>query len=139
MWGGEDSGARSIHWQHHPATLHWRRPDGAVGWLKLATPAPVDASADAGGLSAVVHAGIPWLRESAVPVWLELSHEPAAPLELRDGAVWDLAGLALRVGVSARVLARREPRRAGTSFEPGRAPRTLELRLAVESTPSARR
>lgn len=133
MWGGEWSNGRIVHWQHHPATLHWRRPDGCVGWLRLVTSAPVDAAADSRGLTATVHAGLGWLREARVPVWLELSHEPEAPVELRDGAVWELPGLTLRLAVSASPDPCREPTRAGVVFEPGRAPRNLELRLSVEA------
>jgi hypothetical protein len=131
MWGGEVSGARTIHWQHHPATMHWRRPDGAVGWMKLATTAPVDAAADAEGLTVTVHTGLRWLREVEVPVWLELSHEPGAPLELRDGAVWELPGLTLRLAVSPSPPSQHEGRRVGFVFAPGRAPRALDLRLGV--------
>jgi hypothetical protein len=134
MWGGEASGGRTIHWQHHPVTLHWRRPDGDLGWMKLATTAPVDAVADAGGLTLTVHTGLGWLREAEVPVWLELSHEPDAVLELRDGAVWALPGLTLRFAVSPAPSCRREGRRIGWVFAPGRAPRSLDLRLGAEAT-----
>jgi hypothetical protein len=106
--------------------------------MKLATPAPVDAAADAEGLTVTVHTGLRWLREPEVPVWLELSHEPDAPLELRDGAVWALPSLTLRVAVSPSPLFRCEGRRIGFVFAPGRAPRALDLRLGAEVTADAR-
>jgi hypothetical protein len=134
MWGGEASGSRAIHWQHHPATLHWRRPGGGVDWMKLVTAAPVDASAGAEGLTAAVHCGLPSLREAEVPVWLELSREPDPAFELRDRAVWALPGLTLRLAVSPSPPFRREGRRLGFVFPPGRAPRALELRIGVEAT-----
>jgi hypothetical protein len=138
MWGGEASGGRTIHWQHHPATLHWRRPDGELGWMKLATTAPADAAADTEGLTVTVHTGLRWLRAAEVPVWLELSHEPDAPLEIRDGAVWALPGLTLRLAVSPSPPFRREGRRIGLVFAPGGAPRALDLRLGAEETDGGR-
>jgi hypothetical protein len=131
MWGGEASSGRTIHWQHHPATVHWRRPDGDVGWMKLATPAPVDAAADARGLSLTVYTGLRWLHDAQVPLWLELSHAPEAPLELRDGAVWALPGLTLHLTVAPSPPSQYEGRRVGFEFAPGQAPRVLELRLEV--------
>jgi hypothetical protein len=44
---GAESGAAPLHarGQYHPATVHWRRPDGAVGWLRLVHHAPTRATA----------------------------------------------------------------------------------------------
>jgi hypothetical protein len=137
MWGGEETDRRIIHWQHHPATLHWQRPDGDVGWLKLVTTAPVDASADAHGLEITVHTGLAWLREAQVPVWLELSHAPEAPLALRDGVVWTLPGLTLRLRCSLPTAPSSshppQDRRVGFVFEPGQAPQQIHLELEIQT------
>lgn len=147
MLGGEHTGARPIHWQHHPATLHWRRPGGGVGWLRLVTPAPVDAVAHVGRLEMTIHTGLRWLAGTGVPVWIELAGPEDAPssavppvLPLRDGTVWRLPGLALRLavapdpGVASRAEAGAEWRRSGVVFAPGAAPPRLHLALEVLGT-----
>lgn len=51
MIGAEAAGPNQRIWdQFHPATLHWRQPDGAVGWAKLRHTAPVAARAERGAL-----------------------------------------------------------------------------------------
>ncbi len=138
MAGGEHSSGRPVHWQHHPATLHWALPEGGVGWLRLVTTAPVDAVAERGRLRARVHTGLAWLRAAEIPVWLEHSPAPAVPLPFRDGARWALPGLRLRLSLRPDVPGRSEAgalpgsTRCGTVFAPGAAPRALELVLELE-------
>jgi len=138
MLGGEHTGARSIHWQHHPATMHWRRGDGGIGWLRIVTPAPVDAVAEPGVLAIEVHSGLRWLREAEIPVWIELFPAPDAPLEARTGTRWQLDGLALHWSVdpprpSRQVTEAGEgPTRVGWVLAPGDAPPRLSLRIAIE-------
>jgi hypothetical protein len=46
MIGAEASaGGLQARGQYHPATIHWRRPDGGVGWLRLVHHAPTRATA----------------------------------------------------------------------------------------------
>lgn len=142
MAGGEHTGGRHVHWQHHPATLHWRRSDGGVGWIRLVTAAPVDAEAAQGRLAVTVHTGQAWLRSAEVAVTLELAAGPGAPAPaLRDGARWQLPGLALRVATDAPVPGEVAPGaapdswRVGWRFAPGTAPRQLHLTLAVDTLP----
>jgi hypothetical protein len=140
MLGGEHTGARSIHWQHHPATIHWRRTDGGVGWLRIVTPAPVDAVAEPGALAVDVHTGLRWLREVEVPVWIEVFPAPDAPLDARDGASWQLDGASIRLSVDPSPAGESAgpsevgAMRIGWRFAPGEAPRRLALRLVVESS-----
>ncbi len=54
MWGGL-SGCRYRSPQMHPATAHWREPEGAVGWLRVRSRGDIDAVATDEGLE--VHAG----------------------------------------------------------------------------------
>jgi hypothetical protein len=44
---GAEAGDAGLHarGQFHPATIHWRRPDGGVGWLRLVHHAPTRATA----------------------------------------------------------------------------------------------
>jgi len=130
MWGGEQTGGQIVHWQHHPATVHWREPDGRVGWLRVRSNAPVDAVADDAGLRIAVQAGLPWLRESEV--WLELATRPDAGAR-RDGRrlVWEGMAIGLRdaptLGEEQGGAEQRWVHRA----PPGAAPDRLELALEV--------
>ena len=46
MIGAEShDGGPQARGQFHPATIHWRRPDGGVGWLRLVHHAPTRAAA----------------------------------------------------------------------------------------------
>ncbi len=135
MWGGEDSGGRPIHWQHHPATLHWRSAPLQVGWLRLVCNAPADARADDEGLAITVHTGLDWLRDAEISLWLEIEPlpagtEPAAP-------VWNLPGLRLGVSSDPNLAWRMRaepgaPTRVGTVFAAGAAPERVVLRLRVD-------
>lgn len=137
MWGGEHTGGRVVHWQHHPATLHWRAPDGGAAWLRVVTNAPVDAVADDAGLGVTVHTGLPWLREAEVRVGLEVwpPPEPTTPASAR----WSLPGLSLGVRSEPAVawrperLSRDAPPGVAHAFAPGGAPARLHLRLDVEA------
>jgi hypothetical protein len=145
MLGGEHTGGRVIHWQHHPATLHWRLPahqavHAPLGWLRLVTNAPVDAVAERGRLDIQVHTGLAWLREAEIQVWIEGSPAPGRDAPLRNGATWDLPGL--RVGVSLE--GGSEPTnapgalpgsgRTGFVFAPGEAPSEVRIGLSVATT-----
>jgi hypothetical protein len=138
MWGGEATGGHIVHWQHHPATIHWKTPDGGVGWLRLRTTAPVDAVAGEDGLAIAVRSDLAWLRKAEIPVWLELHPAPADPGP--PSPLLRLPGLVLRV-TSEPTLAWRFERvgggsaRVGAVLAPGGASEGIELRLDVEEGP----
>ena len=136
MFGGEDASGHHVHHQHHPATAHWLEADGALGWLRLRTAAPVRAEASPGRLEIVVETGIAWLREAAVGLeWVVQSGERAVleggalRLRARDGI------LRLVGGPSAPVLVAEDRSRGEqvwrTEFAPGMAPERLELELRL--------
>lgn len=137
MLGGEYTSGRFIHWQHHPATVHWRRPDGQIGWIRLVTPAPVDAVATPGQLTITVHCGQRWLRGAEVAIWLEVETGDSQLAIDVSSSVWHLPGIALRVevGPDAGLPEIRPgdagPPRVGWVFTPGTAPRQLHLSLDV--------
>lgn len=136
MWGGEHSGGRSIHWQHHPATVHWRTPSGGIGWIRLVTTAPVDAVAGDAGLEIVVHTGLRWLRGAEIPVWLEI--DPAPDDLDPESDRWALPGLGLEVSAPPDWPRRIEPgpggvARVGCVIPAGAAPERLELRLRIDA------
>ena len=131
MWGGEHTGGRYVHWQHNPATLHWRRPDGRVGWIRLASNAPVDATADARGLAVTVHTGLRGLREAALDVWFECG-VPSLGEGGRAGRLV-LPGLELHVTADTRAPLQVDSGDAhagfGYRFAPGNAPERLHVRI----------
>jgi hypothetical protein len=47
--GARGAGARASG-QYHPATMHWRAPDGSVGWLRLVHEGPLHATVRDGGV-----------------------------------------------------------------------------------------
>jgi hypothetical protein len=54
MLGGERGGPWRAEGQYHPATAHWRREDGTVGWLRVRCPGPIAATARPGVLTVEV-------------------------------------------------------------------------------------
>lgn len=143
MLGGEHTSGHVIHWQHHPATLHWRLPAAngdptSVGWLRLVTTAPVDAVAEPNRLSITIHSGLSWLRTAEIPVWLEASPAPAPAARLEDGAVWEFPGMRLHVAVAGGGPSQTELQpdtdrgRAGFVLAPGQAPDDVVITLRVD-------
>ncbi len=83
MWGGERGATKCGHSQFHPATAHWRQPDGTVGWLRLENGMAVDVTATENGLRLRAKN-----RAEAQPlIW----HFSSAP-EVRDSA-WSFPGM----------------------------------------------
>jgi hypothetical protein len=76
-------GRRAARGQYHPATIHWLKPDGSVGWIRARSEAPLDAVARPGELE-ILCAG---------PVGFESSEQTDY-----GGDLWELDGL--RVDVS---------------------------------------
>jgi hypothetical protein len=55
MIGAERGNRFRAEGQYHPATAHWARPDGSVGWLRLRHRGRLSATASPGVLEVVVH------------------------------------------------------------------------------------
>ena len=82
--------------QCHPAMIHWKTPDGAIGWIRFVSPRAVDATASTGRLSITCGAD----EENCWPA--EIVFEVCAPgidsaLIRRDS--WSLPGLSLDVDI----------------------------------------
>jgi hypothetical protein len=90
LLGGERGGGDRRNWkQFHPATLHWRMPDGDVGWARLRYPGPADATAERDRLS------ISCMGDEQAIVF-EV-YAPGADAALQQATRWQLPGLAVRV------------------------------------------
>ncbi|NLD42436.1 MAG: hypothetical protein GX657_02970 [Chloroflexi bacterium] len=76
--------------QMHPATMHWRLPDGSIGWLRLVEGERVEARAAARTLT------ISCAGNAAFQV-----HAPGAGLGAARRDAWHLPGLTVRVEASA--------------------------------------
>jgi hypothetical protein len=94
MLGAESSEPGWPAWgQYHPATAHWRCPDGSVGWIRLRHRAPTSATVTKRTLTATCR---PHPRHGPQPIIVEI-HAPGAEPAAIAGSVWDLPGLTARV------------------------------------------
>ncbi|HET6967600.1 MAG TPA: hypothetical protein VFI44_04940, partial [Ornithinibacter sp.] len=90
MVGAEDGATRlQARGQFHPATVHWRRAGGGVGWLRVEHRGPTRARASERRLVVECHGDGPVTWVTASPVTVE-------------GAVWHLDGLTAVVTTDAR-------------------------------------
>jgi hypothetical protein len=97
MIGAEDGDTQlQARGQFHPATVHWRRPDGEIGWLRVEHHGPTSARAGERRL-AVTCSAHP--KRGAQPVrWISNT----APLEVAADR-WRLPGLEVAVATTARL------------------------------------
>ncbi len=116
---GAETGGSGLHarGQFHPATAHWRQPDGSVGWLRVDHHAPTRAVAEERRLTVECD---PHPRHGARPVtWVT----NARVLDARADR-WQLAGLDVQVDTDADL---EDPRTL--RYAPASAPSTFTLRL----------
>ena len=93
---GAEDGRTGAHarGQFHPATVHWRLPDGGVGWLRPEHHAPVTATASSRRLDVACH---PHPRHGPRPTrWVS----NVTPEHVADGR-WQLPGLGVVVDTDA--------------------------------------
>jgi len=103
--------------QYRPATIHWRLPNGQIGWLAITKAERVDASLKAGELFVRV-------RQGAV---LTL-HAPGTDLAQLSANQWILPGLKLRVQANGKGFGKTAVK---DDFECA-FPDSTELRLSIE-------
>jgi hypothetical protein len=94
MYGGEETaktrGADPSK-QFVPATIHWRTPDGALGWVSAVESSALNAKADPRGLTISTN--------GSVRLHIEAKE---ARVEQIKAAMWTLPGLSVRVATDAR-------------------------------------
>jgi hypothetical protein len=107
MLGGEsialndDDGAlrRQLGPQLHPATMHWRTPDGGLGWMRVRAPGLVSARAERKRLS--ITARRPASEGDDLASAAHFLLELKVPGKLTPGSLsssrWELPGLAVNV------------------------------------------
>jgi hypothetical protein len=94
MVGAERGGRRWPGWgQYHPATVHWRDPEGRTRWIRLVHSGPVQASAEPGALATTC---APHARRGPQPTAFLVSAADAL-----EGDLWRLPGLTVRVRTDA--------------------------------------
>lgn len=94
MCGGERGDlTASARGQFHPATAHWSRPDGDVGWIRLVHYAPARGEASAGSLAMEC---LPSVKRGPVApeLWVR-----GAGSSVVGGRAWALPGLDVEVSV----------------------------------------
>lgn len=115
MIGAHAGPPSGIGWfQHHHATIHWRRPDAGIGWMRLRPGAAVDATAAAGRLRLEV--------ETDDPIVFEVNPSPRSG---RRG--WASDGISVSVETDAS-----GPQPGGTQelvYAPARGSTTFVLTL----------
>jgi hypothetical protein len=89
MIGGARGGGYNATRQYHPATIHWRAPDGQVGWLRIVHDGPVDAVAAERSLAVTTH---DHPRRGATYTVVTSSHPGAFEADR-----WTFPGLAVHV------------------------------------------
>jgi hypothetical protein len=85
--------------QYHPVTLHWRHPNGDVGWLRLRHAGPVEAHAEQGRLVIVgplLADGLERYGDAHRSYVFEIAYDTRIAAEL-DAERWQLPGLEIRV------------------------------------------
>ena len=88
MIGAADySGSRNAVGQFHPATMHWRTPDGRIGWMRLVAGVGANARASQGTLEII--ASEPGLA-------FEIYVPGAASLDI-SASDWNLPGLSAAI------------------------------------------
>ena len=98
MVGAETSDAGTqARGQYHPATIHWRRPDGGLGWLRLVHHGPTLAVATEGGLTVEC---LPHPRRGPQPPRWETNVQPLALTPEH----WSFPGLSLAVDTDSEAL-----------------------------------
>jgi hypothetical protein len=94
IFGGEVTGRSKdtgTTTQFHPATIQWRTPSGAIGWVRLMESPMIDASADNKGLT-ISTSGTIRLR----------LHAKDMVRENVSATVWELPGLHVAVASDAK-------------------------------------
>jgi hypothetical protein len=100
MCGGESGTlTASARGQYHPATAHWLRPDGDVGWIRLVHHAPARAVAAPGSLAIEC---LPHARRGAVApeLWVSGAGAGAGAGASLAGRSWSLPGLEVEVATA---------------------------------------
>jgi hypothetical protein len=96
---GGEAGESALHarGQFHPATIHWRQPDGTVGWLRIEHHAPTRATASQRRL--VVDCDPHHLRGAQPVRWF--TNIPS--VEIVEGG-WKLPGIRVDVTTDASLV-----------------------------------
>ena len=80
--------------QYHPATVHWRLPDGGVGWLRLVHRGPTRATAGERRLDVECR---PHRRDGPQPLRWDSNVEPSVVASDQ----WSFPGLEVAVATDA--------------------------------------
>ena len=88
---GAEAADHDLSWweQYVAAVLHWRTPDGGIGWLTVRRPGPSTATAPPGELRVPIGAG----ADGPALVTVGGIDAPAVP----SGGIWALPGIELAV------------------------------------------
>jgi hypothetical protein len=120
-WGSITASARG---QFHPATVHWARPGGGVGWIRLVHPAPARAEASPGQLRIELS---PHAKRGPVAPELWVSAGGAG------GEPWSLPGLDVEVEGPAHEAVERDGELWKVRYPVGTPSLVLRLAAATSS------
>jgi hypothetical protein len=94
LGGGSTPRGRTATDQAYPATVHWKLPDGGIGWIRLLCESPVTATARESALTIVCR-----LAETKTPCdrAVFLIHGTGLKAEGLSGNEWRLPGLTVAI------------------------------------------
>jgi hypothetical protein len=120
MWGGEQAcGTKFGSPQFHPLTLHWRLPNGEIGWMRLVHQDPADAVVTGRGAT----------LQASGPLVFQVYAGPLSP-EAYTAARWNLPGITLRLaGAPAVFTVVRKPGWVELAYDVG--PRPIQIHLDI--------
>lgn len=129
IYGGEATGQTKDAGhatQFHPVTAQWQTPTGGIGWLRLTQSPPVDAVADARGITIRTDGDVDFLMVAA----------GAEPITVSAG-VWTLPGLRVGVDTDGTVEAAPETTPTGESAIAVHLHHVTRIRLNLQHVPAA--
>ena len=88
-------------YQHHAVTVHWRCPNGEIGWLRLKHIGPIDAHAEQSRIHFTAPVSADYkARDGDATTFTFVVYVPDVSESQFEGSIWALPGMTVSVGTS---------------------------------------